>query len=176
MAVAISMNGNKPHHPPQKKGGDQLLRIISNKPGFMARLALPIFLVLFIFAMSSVAFIHNPQIVRAQAVINLDYFPDGRKCAEVEISNKYFNLLRNKQSVMFHLNTAPFEKMGFISGEVKFVPNEDAENNFRVCIALPPTPGNYSFSGLLAQKRKIEIAIYIQDRTLLQSIFTSPVR
>jgi hypothetical protein len=158
------------------KGNPNYLQvIISRRPGLMVRFSLPVFFIIFIVILGTTWAIQYPEMVQSEAVIMDAYDPSGPLCAEVTLHKRYLKKMRSKVSVQFLFKTGPFRKMGFLSGRLVHVSHQDARDSFRVRIVLPEIVAHHEVIEK-EDRMKFDVLIKIEDKRLLQRIFTAAIK
>lgn len=145
-------------------------KIISNRPGFIVRFALPMVSSVFALIICAGCLIRYPIIISSKATVEYFCCPDSLSFADIRIEKQYFNDLRNEDSVRFFIVAGTSDKINSVVRSFTFVSKEGSADDFWIRIYLPDI-ARQNLTLTSEGYGNLEVRIPIKSVNLLQRIF-----
>lgn len=149
--------------------------IVSKKPGFIVRWALPMFLLILAIIVVAASKIRYPDIVLVKSVVANAPVTDRRIQLNMEATESQQQRIREGQQVKLQLNEYPQKEFGFVQGTIEQVMDNSSGTGYTVKIELPrghTTNNNKPVQ--ITNGSKAEALIIIREMSLLGRLFHNP--
>jgi len=165
-----------PHHQMPMGKGNSMHGIISRRPGFTVRFALPAVLMILVLVVGSAWMIHYPQTIASRAIIYFPPEPGASPYADVSIQKEHFVTIRAMQSVRFFFKSGPYAGKGLLTGDFKFILSQDPGDDLKIRILLPGIPAGQRETKTTEQGDPVDILIVVRNMRLLERVLYKPDR
>lgn len=143
--------------------------IISCRPGFIVRYALPILAIIVTIVIGGAYFIRYPEIVFTKASLVRSSDPEGAFYAECTIKRKYFEKLKGKDSIYLAFRRGLLKQNVFTKMKFKILSNP--KEDFRIRIFLRTGRSIPNQVMIVGTNEPVDILIMTGDKTLKEIIF-----